>query len=101
MLAKWQGLDMQAVYEDWADALQSCSLGAIDNAIDLAKQSEHPPNQGEFMELCRLYRPPVDESRLLSDKNKEHHPVSKEQALENIAKIKQMMQGFGAQHIAK
>ena len=91
MQAKWHGLDMQAVYQDWAEALYGCSLGAIDNAIYLAKQSEHPPNQGEFKELCRLYKPPVDESTMLADKSREWSPVTKEKAQENLARIKAML----------
>ena len=91
MQAKWHGLDMQAVYQDWAEALYGCSLGAIDNAIYLAKQAEHPPNQGEFKELCRLYKPPVDESTMLADKSREWSPVTKEKAQENLARIKAML----------
>lgn len=92
MLAKWQGLDMQAVYQDWAEALQDCSLGAIDHAIVQAKEAQHPPSQGEFKALCKLYRPPVDESRLIG---KGAPTVTKEQAQANLAKIKSMLTGFG------
>ena len=91
MRAKWDGLDMQAVYQDWTEALYSCSLGAIDNAIYLAKQSEHPPNQGEFKEFCRLYKPPVDESKMLTDRSKDWKPITRDQAAANLAKIKEML----------
>lgn len=90
MLAKWQGLDMQSVYQDWADALQGCSLGAIDYAIGQAKEAQHPPSQGEFKALCRGYTPPVDESRLI---DKAVPTVTKDQAQANLEKIKLILCG--------
>ena len=64
MAAKWQGLDMQAVYHDWADALAECSLGAINYAINHAKMQEHPPSQGAFVAYCKQYKPPLIADRL-------------------------------------
>ena len=55
----WQGMDMQDVYADWADALQACSLGAIQFGIELAKlePGNNPPTQGQFVAMCRKYEP--------------------------------------------
>ena len=59
MNAKWQGIDMQAVYADWAEELGDMSLGSIDHGVKAAKNCLHPPSQGEFKDLCRSYRPQV------------------------------------------
>lgn len=50
---------MQDVYADWADALQACSLGAIQFGIELAKleSSNNTPTQGQFVAMCRKYEP--------------------------------------------
>lgn len=48
---------MQAVYDDWADAMQGLTLGAINHGIELSKSERNPPNQGEFVDHCRKYRP--------------------------------------------
>lgn len=48
---------MQAVYADWAEELQSLSLGAINHGIAQSKALAHPPSQGEFKALCQSYKP--------------------------------------------
>ena len=62
--AKWQGIDMHDIYQDWAEALQDRSLGSIQHAIEVSKTYPHPPNQGEFLAHCGTYRPPLVELRL-------------------------------------
>jgi hypothetical protein len=64
MQAKWQGISMQDVYLDWAEALQQFSLGAINHGIKLARVEAHPPSQGEFINFCKQYLPPLIENRL-------------------------------------
>lgn len=90
MRSKWDGIDMQLVYQDWAEALHDCSLGAIDFAITKSKLCTHPPSQGEFKALSKDYTPPVDESMLIG---KAESTITKEQAMENLAKIKSMLTG--------
>ena len=77
---------MQMVYQDWAGALQEFSLGAINNGIELARAEVHPPNQGEFVKLCRLYKPPTIDNRI------ELKPMDKELAKDKLAEIKKMME---------
>jgi len=55
--AKWDGLDLQEVYQDWAEAAQSLTLGAINFGIELSKQQPHPPSQGEFIAHCKRFNP--------------------------------------------
>ena len=78
----WQGQDMQDVWEDWAEALQGCSLGAIKHGIDLAKldTSNNPPTQGQFLALCKTYRPAVNKLQLV-------HRLTPEQIEENKRRI--------------
>ena len=74
----WQGQDMQDVWKNWADALQGCSLGAIKHGIDLAKldTGNNPPTQGQFLALCKTYRPEVNKLQLV-------HRLTPEQIEEN------------------
>ena len=58
LLSKWQGVDMDAVYSDWAESLGQLSLGAINYGIEQAKNNPHPPNIGEFLTCCKGYKPP-------------------------------------------
>ena len=88
MQAKWQGIPMQEIYLDWAGALQDCSLGAINDAIRLSRISQHPPNQGEFLEYCRQYKPPVDESRMLGHDRHSGITVSREEGLKMLDAFK-------------
>lgn len=55
---------MHDVCIDWAEALQSYTLGAINYGIETAKGAPHPPNQGEFVNYCKAYKPPLTELRL-------------------------------------
>ena len=57
LLSKWAEIDMRAVYADWAEELQSLSLGAINHGIAQSKALAHPPSQGEFKALCQSYKP--------------------------------------------
>lgn len=88
MQAKWQGIEMREVYLDWAEALGDCSLGAINDAIRQSRISQHPPNQGEFLEYCRQYKPPVDESRMLGHDRQAGITVSREEGLKMLESFK-------------
>lgn len=79
VLAKWEGLDMQMVYGEWADELSRCSLGQIRHGIELSKREKHPPNLGEFAELCRKYK--------ASDVVKLEHKITPEQLEKNKRRI--------------
>lgn len=85
MQAKWQGIDMQSVYMDWAESLQECSLGSINHAINLAKLEEHPPSQGAFLAMCKTYKPELVELRI--DKPK----TSSEEGLKRIAEMREIL----------
>lgn len=58
MMSKWQGIDLQEVYADWAEQMQEFTLAAINHGIEVSKQDGHPPSQGEFKKNCRGYKPP-------------------------------------------
>lgn len=85
MAAKWNGLNMAEIYDEWSDTLKPMSLGAINHAIELAKAEQHPPSLGEFTMHCRKY---VPQKPLMLEKKFE---ISKEKAAENIAKMKEMI----------
>lgn len=85
MIAKWQGIDMHNVYQDWAEALQECSLGSINHAINLSKLEEHPPSQGAFLALCKTYKPALIEHRL--DKPK----TSIDEGIKRIAEMRDIL----------
>ena len=86
MAAKWQGLDMQAVYQDWAEALSNFSLGAINFGIGFAKQQEFPPSQGAFVGYCKEYRAP-----LIADRLENLHVKDTEKGLVELNRIKEML----------
>ena len=88
LLAKWQGIDMNAVYEDWADALTEFSLGAINHGIESAKNLQHPPSQGEFKELCRAYKPSMPAML--------EHKLTPEQIERNRARIADIAKNLAA-----
>jgi len=56
-MAKWKGIDMQSVYQDWAESMQGLSLGAINHGIEISNGGEHPPSKGEFIRNCKDYKP--------------------------------------------
>tara|TARA_R110000803_G_scaffold76409_3_gene141011 strand:+ start:922 stop:1215 length:294 start_codon:yes stop_codon:yes gene_type:complete len=88
MSAKWQGLDMHEVYGDWAHSLQDLSLGAINHGIELSEHEEHPPNLGKFRKLCQGYKPPVDESNMIT---KQFNPISQNDGLKRFENIRDML----------
>ena len=87
MQAKWQGIEMLAIYQDWADELASYSLGSINHAIRLCRSQEHPPSLSKFMENCKKYIPEINQSILISDNG--NITIGKEEALEMLKKIRE------------
>ena len=81
-LDMWQGMDMQEVYADWADALQGQSLGSIQFGIDVAKTevAEKPPTQGQFVAFCKRYKPEHNLPQIV-------HRLTPEQIQANKARI--------------
>ena len=89
MANKWDGLDLNDIYDDWGSYLSSCSLAQISHAIDLSIEKEYPPNLGEFMGYCKLYQPPVLPSdRYIDNRSGETNP---ELAKAKLAEIKVML----------
>lgn len=80
---------MQEVYADWADALQNCSVGAIQYGIFLAKseQSRDPPTQGQFVAMCKKYVPEVNHNQL-------DHKLTPEQMEANKKRISEIAAEF-------
>ena len=89
----WQGMDMNDVYADWADALQACSLGSIQYGIMLAKseQSRDPPTQGQFLAMCKKYTPEINHNQL-------DHKLTPEQIAENKRRISEIAAKFAAKN---
>jgi hypothetical protein len=56
-MSKWQGINLQDVYADWADNMQGLSLGSINHGIEVSKVGDHPPSLGEFIKNCKGYQP--------------------------------------------
>lgn len=83
MQAKWQGLDMRLVYEDWSDALHEFTLEAINGAINIAKAAQHPPSQGEFVLLCKAQRGEPCHQNYLP----KHYVVDKEKIPERMKDV--------------
>lgn len=85
----WQDMDMHEVYADWADALQACSIGAIQYGIYLAKsdQSREPPTQGQFVAMCKKYVPEVNHNQL-------DHKLTPEQMEANKKRISEIAAEF-------
>jgi hypothetical protein len=86
MMSKWQGIDINLVYSEWANTLGECSLGSLNHAITLSIEKEYPPNLGEFLANCKQYKPPTIENRI------ELKPTDADIAKERLAEIKKMMQ---------
>lgn len=86
LAAKWSGMDMNAVYDDWAEALADCSMGGINYAIEQSKSADHPPSQGEFLKHCRQYRP--------SDVLKLESKLTPEQIEKNRRRIAEIAEGL-------
>jgi len=89
MLSKWQGLNMQDVYSDWAEALGHLTIGAINYGITESKANKHPPSQGEFIINCRDYcNPIIPDSHMITKKTK---PLTKDEAKSRLKELKRMM----------
>lgn len=69
---------MVEVYQDWAEALQQQSLGAINFGIETSKAEIHPPSQGEFVAHCKRYNPNAGVLRLESKLSKEQLEANRE-----------------------
>ena len=92
MQAKWQGIPMVEVYEEWANVLYGCSFEAIKYAIGLSQNEEHPPSLGQFLAFCQKYRPPKEYPQMIANEySSDKFTVSKEEGLERINKIKEMI----------
>jgi hypothetical protein len=93
MLSKWQGINIQEVYADWAESLGHLSIGAINYGIGESKGNQHPPSQGEFILNCRGYCPPYvpprEDNMLTQKRNIEH--LTPEQKLSKLAELKTMI----------
>lgn len=71
--AKWAGLDMQAVHDDWERVLVGCTPAMIRFAIENLP-AQFPPNAQEFRAICmrapappkppELAEPPADPKRV-------------------------------------
>lgn len=87
----WQGMEMADVYEDWADSLQGCSLGAIQHGIELAKlePGSNPPTQGQFVAFCRKYEPVPNVHQL-------ENRLTPEQLEKNKRRIAEIAAGLAA-----
>lgn len=84
-MLKWQGIQMESVFSDWADDLGELSIAQIRHGIDLARKQAHPPNLGEFMALAKQYAPdPVPETHRLTRKKTDEE---KEFARKKMAEI--------------
>jgi hypothetical protein len=59
LTAKWQGINLNEVYLDWAnnEAMGNLTLGAINYGIEISCNGQHAPNRGEFIANCRHYNP--------------------------------------------
>jgi hypothetical protein len=71
MVAKWEGLNMHDVYEDWAEQMKNFSLGALKHGLDVARQKEYPPSQGEFISYCKTsqrFDKPMNDNEMLPSK---------------------------------
>lgn len=89
VLAKWQGLDMQAVYAGWAESLHDVSLGAIGFAVGKSKtELAHPPSLSEFRKICLEYVPPQSNVLKIS------HKLSEEQKQKNRERMAAIAEQF-------
>lgn len=93
---KWKNMDIAMVKQEWANALHGMNGETIKLALQACRENNiFPPSLPEFYQLCKAVRIMQTFQKL----SKPEYP--KKKAKENIAKIKQMLQGFGAQHITK
>lgn len=84
--AKWAGLDMAMVYDEWAQTLRDCSIGAIAFATEESKKNDMPPSLGAFLKLCRDYKPePI---------LKLEHKLTVEQIERNKARLAEILANF-------
>ena len=90
MQTKWDGINLEDVYDDWADALQSFTVGAIGYGIDISKTMKHPPNQGEFIHHCMEYSPPKIYNNMQIVKKESQ--MTKEEAKSKLTKLKEMIE---------
>lgn len=88
-LDMWADMEMQAVYEDWADALQGCSMGAIQYGIEAAKDGidPKPPTRGQFKALCKKYQPVQNVYRIA-------HRLTPEELEANKKRIEEVIAGL-------
>jgi len=79
---------MQLVYADWAESLQSYTLGAINFAIGVSKQDAHPPNLGEFISYCKAYNPTNNVIKLESKFTPEQLEVNKKRIADILTTLR-------------
>ena len=95
----WQGMDMRDVYADWAEALQGCSLGAIQFGIELAKlePGNNPPTQGQFVAFCRKYEPVQNVHQIVHRLTPEQIEANKRRIAEIAANLANKKTSTGGQ----
>lgn len=83
-LRKWEGIDVHALKQDWAEKLSG--FNGQGDAIKYALEHlpEYPPNVGQFRDLCR--RAPKVERNKLPPPN-----LSAEQVAKNRERIAQLL----------
>lgn len=89
MQAKWQGIELQEVYKEWAQVLYNCSVGAIEFALIESRIRHHPPSLGEFLEYTAKYIP-----KQLQIEGRTPYPqnyLTKEEINRRVKTIKKML----------
>lgn len=85
MAAKWEGLDIEFVKEDWRKDLENCSLGQIGYAVEASRKEQHPPNIGLFLDFCKRFNP--EQPKAIERKFTDEEMSANRERAKNLMKI--------------
>jgi len=85
-LAKWQGIDIKMVKNEWEDALSVFHEKSILIALNNCRENNpYPPSLPEFIQLCKQFR--FTEQKALPQKPPKFNPDN----MTKIQEIKEML----------
>jgi hypothetical protein len=85
----WRGMEMQDLYDDWAQELRDFTLGAIDLGIKKSRDLDNAPTLGMFKNFCREYNPADTVVKI----GRKFSPEERANNMQRLDAIKRMLAG--------
>ncbi len=97
-IALWRGAELDEVLATWDEALRGVSRDRIARALIDCQNADKPPTLPEFLALCRAQHAPDEAPRQLMFTGA---PTEREQARENLRRIRRMLAEIGRGRAAR